>query len=110
VDLMPMPNLSYEANSQLARLRAVRGELSSDVHASRTADDDLNGSIEAGIAQASVMWLLHRGSEVLQDRGESLEQQSSGLAPLYLMQSEPAIRCYEMPDRRVSGLFISRDC
>ena len=70
-----MPNLSYKSSSQLARLRAICGELSPDVLASRTSDDDLNGSIEGSIAQASVMWLLHRGLEVVQDRGESLEQQ-----------------------------------
>jgi hypothetical protein len=69
-----MPN-SCESNSQLARLRAIRGELSPDVVASRTSDDDLNRSIEGSITQASVMWLLHRGLEVVQDRGGSLEQQ-----------------------------------
>jgi len=53
----------------------IRGELSPDVLASRTSNDDLNRSIEGSIAQASVMWLLHRGLEVVQDRGESLEQQ-----------------------------------
>ena len=69
-----MPN-SCESNSQLARLRAIRGELSPDVLASKTSDDDLNRSIDGSIAQASVMWLLHRGLEVVQDQGESLEQQ-----------------------------------
>jgi hypothetical protein len=70
-----MPDPSCKSNSQLAQLRAIAGELSPDVLASRTSDDDLNRSIEGGIAQASVMWLLHRGLEVVQDRGESLEQQ-----------------------------------
>jgi hypothetical protein len=53
----------------------IRGALSADVPASKTSNDDLNRAIEGGIAQASVMWLLHRGLEVVQDRGESLEQQ-----------------------------------
>jgi hypothetical protein len=75
VELKPMPNLSYSSRSQPARLRVIRGELSPDVLASRTSNDDLNRSIEGSIAQASVMWLLHRGLEVVQDRGESLEQQ-----------------------------------
>jgi hypothetical protein len=51
----------------------TRRELSPDVLASRTADDDLNRSIEGGVAQVSVMWLLHHGLEAVQ--GESLEQQ-----------------------------------
>jgi hypothetical protein len=75
VELKPMPNLSYSSRSQPARLRVIRGELSPDVLASRTSNDDLNRSIEGSIAQASVMWLLHRGLEVVQDRGESLEQE-----------------------------------
>lgn len=50
-------------------------ELSPDVLASRTSNDDLNRSIEGSVAQASVMWLLHHGLEAVQDRGESLEQQ-----------------------------------
>jgi hypothetical protein len=45
-----------------------------DVSAS-ISNDDLKRSIEGGVAQASVMWLLHRGLEVVQDRRESLEQQ-----------------------------------
>jgi len=49
--------------------------LSREVLASRTSDDDLNRSIEGSIAQASVMWLLHCGLAVVQDCGESLEQQ-----------------------------------
>ena len=53
----------------------TRRELSPDVVASRTSDDDLDRSIEGSVAQASVMWLLHHGLEVAQDRGESLEQQ-----------------------------------
>jgi len=53
----------------------TRRELSPGVLASRTSDDDLNRSIEGSVAQASVMWLLHHGLEVAQDRGESLEQQ-----------------------------------
>jgi hypothetical protein len=53
----------------------TRRELSPDVRAPRTSDDDLNRSIEGSVAQASVMWLLHHGLEVVQDRGESLEQQ-----------------------------------
>jgi len=31
---------------------------------------------------------------------------SCNLAPLSLMQSEPAIRCYEMPDKSVSGYLF----
>jgi hypothetical protein len=53
----------------------TRRELSPDVLASRTSDDDLNRSIEGSVAQASVMWLLHHGLEAGQDRSESLEQQ-----------------------------------
>ncbi len=53
----------------------TRRELSPDVVASRTSDDDLDRSIEGSVAQASVMWLLHHGLEVVQDRGESLKQQ-----------------------------------
>jgi hypothetical protein len=53
----------------------TRRELSPDVLASRTSDDDLDRSIEGSVAQASVMWLLHHGLEVAEDRGESLEQQ-----------------------------------
>jgi len=53
----------------------TRRELSPDVVASRTSDDDLDRSIEGSVAQASVMWLLHHGLEVAQDRGESLELQ-----------------------------------
>ena len=75
VDVKPTPNLSHSSSSQPARLRVIRGELSPDVLASRTSNDDLDRSIEGSIAQASVMWLLHRGLEVVQDRGESLEQQ-----------------------------------
>ena len=70
-----MPDPPCKSDSQLAQLRAICGELSPEVLASRTSDDDLNRSIEGGIAQASVMWLLHHGLEVAQDRGESLEQQ-----------------------------------
>ena len=75
VELKPMPNLTYKSSSHPTRLRVIRGELSPDVLASRTSNDDLNRSIEGSIAQASVMWLLHRGLEVVQDRGESLDQQ-----------------------------------
>jgi hypothetical protein len=75
VEVKPTPNLSHSSSSQPARLRVIRGELSPDVLASRTSNDDLDRSIEGSIAQASVMWLLHRGLEVVQDRGESLEQQ-----------------------------------
>ena len=75
VELEPTPNLSYKSSSQVARLQMIRGELSPDVLASRTSDDDLNRSIEGSIAQASVMWLLHCGLAVVQDCGESLEQQ-----------------------------------
>ena len=74
IELKPMPDLSYKSSSQNARLRVIGGELSPDV-ASRTSDGDLTRAIEGSIAQVSVMWLLHRGSEALQDRGESLEQQ-----------------------------------
>jgi hypothetical protein len=66
-----MPDLSYKSSSQIARRRV----------ASRTSDADLNRSIEGSIAQVSVMWLLHRGSEVVQDRGESLEQQILAFSP-----------------------------
>ncbi|MEA2866329.1 MAG: hypothetical protein QOE39_1044, partial [Bradyrhizobium sp.] len=75
VELKPMPHLSYSSSAQPTRLRVIRGALSPDVLASRTSNDDLNRAIEGGIAQASVMWLLHRGLEVVQDRGEALEQQ-----------------------------------
>jgi hypothetical protein len=75
VELKPAPNLSHHSSSQPARLRLIHGDLSPDVHASSTSSDDLNRSIEGGIAQASGMWLLHRGLEVVQDRDESLEQQ-----------------------------------
>jgi hypothetical protein len=75
VELEPAPNLSYKSNSQVARLQIIRGELSPDVLASRALDDDMNMSIEGSVAQASVMWLLHRGLAVVQDCGESLEQQ-----------------------------------
>jgi len=71
----PMPNLSYKSSSQIAQRRLIPGELSSDVPPSRTSEDDLNRSIEGSIAQASVMWLLHRGFEAVQDRSKSLEQQ-----------------------------------
>jgi hypothetical protein len=40
-----------------------------------TSDDDLKRSIDGSIAQASVMWLLHAGLEVVQDRRVSLEEQ-----------------------------------
>jgi hypothetical protein len=75
VELKPTPNLSYSSGSQPARLRVIRRDLSPDGLASRTSNDDLNRSIEGSVAQASVMWLLHRGLEVVQDRGECLEQQ-----------------------------------
>jgi hypothetical protein len=73
VELKPMPSLSSKSSSPIARLRVNSGELSPGV-ASRTADNDLNSSIEGSIAQVSVMWLLHRGLDVVQDHGESLEQ------------------------------------
>ena len=41
------------------------------VAASRTLNDEIEGSI----AQASVMWLLHRRSDRVQDRCDSLERQ-----------------------------------
>jgi hypothetical protein len=75
VELKPMPNLSYKSSSQPDRLRVIRRELSPDVLASRTSDEDLISSIEGSVAQASVMWLLHHGLEAVQDRDESLEQQ-----------------------------------
>jgi hypothetical protein len=78
VDLKPVPNASHNSGSQPTRLRVIHGDLSLDVqdlHASGASNADLNRSIEGGIAQASVMWLLHRGLEVVQDRDESLEQQ-----------------------------------
>jgi hypothetical protein len=75
VELRPMPKLSPGSNSQPGQFRLIRGELSPAVHASTTSNGDLNRSIEGGVAQASVMWLLHRGLEVVQDRGEALEQQ-----------------------------------
>jgi len=74
VELKPMPHLSDKSSSEIARPQVIRGELSPDVPASSTSDD-LNRAIEGSIAQASVMWLLHRGLEVVQDRGCSLEQQ-----------------------------------
>jgi hypothetical protein len=74
VELKP-PKVSHHSSSQPARLRVIHGDLSPDVHASRPSSKDLNRSIEGGIAQASAMWLLHRGLEVVQDRDESLEQQ-----------------------------------
>ena len=74
VELKPMPSLSSKSSSPIARLRVNSGELSPGV-ASRTSDDDLNRSIEGSIAQVSVMWLLHRGLDVVHDHGESLEQQ-----------------------------------
>jgi hypothetical protein len=75
VELKPMPKLSHGSNSQPGQFRLIRGKLSPAVPASTTSNVDLNRSIEGGVAQASVMWLLHRGLEVVQDRGESLEQQ-----------------------------------
>jgi hypothetical protein len=53
----------------------IRGELSPAELASSTSNDDLNKSIERGIAQASVMWLLCRRSVVIQDCAEDLEEQ-----------------------------------
>lgn len=70
-----MPKLSNGSNSQPGQFRLIRGELSPAMPASSASNVDLNRSIEGGIAQASVMWLLHRGLEVVQERGESLEQQ-----------------------------------
>ena len=70
-----MPKLSPGSNSQPGQFRVIRGELSPAAHASTISNGDLNRSIEGGVAQASVMWLLHRGLEVVQDRGEALEQQ-----------------------------------
>jgi hypothetical protein len=75
VELKPAPDLPHGSSSQPAFLRVIRGELPPGVLASRTSNDDLNRSIEGSIAQASVMWMLHRGLEVVQDRGEPLEQQ-----------------------------------
>jgi hypothetical protein len=71
----PKPNLSYVSSSQPVRFRVIRGELSPDELASRISNDDLNKSIEGGIAQASVMWLLYRRSEVIQDCAQDLEEQ-----------------------------------
>jgi hypothetical protein len=53
----------------------IREQVPQDVPAPKTSNDELNRSIEGGIAQASVMWMFHRGLEVVQDRGEVLEQQ-----------------------------------
>jgi hypothetical protein len=75
VEAKPKPNPSYGSSSQPARFRVIRGELSPAELASRASNDDLNKSIEGGIAQASVMWLLHRRSEAVQDRAEHLEEQ-----------------------------------
>jgi hypothetical protein len=74
IELKPMPNASFKSSSHPTRLRAIPGELVPDELASRTPNDDLNRSIEGSIVQASVMWLLHRRLEVVQDRG-SLEQE-----------------------------------
>jgi hypothetical protein len=70
-----VPNLSYESGSQANRFQVIRRISQPDALAARFSDDDLKRSIEGSIAQASVMWLLHRGLEVVQDRRESLEQQ-----------------------------------
>ena len=75
VEWKPTPSPSYKSSSQITQCRPICGELSREVLASRTSDDDLNRSIEGSIAQASVMWLLHCGLAVVQDCGESLEQQ-----------------------------------
>lgn len=53
----------------------IRGIPPPEDLAASISNDDLKRSIEGSIAQASVMWLLHRGLEVVQDRRESLEQQ-----------------------------------
>jgi hypothetical protein len=75
VEVKPMPNLSHKSSSQIGRRRAISGESSPDVLSSRTSEDGLNRSIEGSIAQASVMWLLHRRLEAVQDLDESLDQQ-----------------------------------
>jgi hypothetical protein len=75
VESKPKPNLSYVSSSQPARFRVIHGELSPAELASITSNDDLNKSIEGGIAQASVMWLLYRRSVVIQDCAEGLEEQ-----------------------------------
>jgi hypothetical protein len=68
-----MPDVAYNSGSRLTRLRTITGRATNA--ASKNSNDDLKTSIEGGIAQVSVMWLLHRGLEVVQDRGESLEKQ-----------------------------------
>ena len=75
VQLKPAPILAHSSSSQRARLRAIREELSPGVFGSGTSNDDLIRSIQGSIAQTSAMWLLHRGLDVVQDHGESLEQQ-----------------------------------
>ena len=65
VESKSKPNPSYVSSSQPARFRVIRGELSPAELASSTSNDDLNKSIEGGIAQASVMWLLCRRSVVI---------------------------------------------
>lgn len=75
VQLKPAPILAHSSSSQRARLRAIREELSPGVFGSGTSNDDLIRSIQGSIAQTSAMWLLHRGLDVVQDHGKSLEQQ-----------------------------------
>jgi hypothetical protein len=75
VEFKPVPSLSYKSSSPPSRLRAIGGISTPETIAERTANEDLRISIEGSIAQASVMWLLHGGLEVVQNRRESLEQQ-----------------------------------
>ena len=70
----------------------------------------LNDEIEGSIAQVSVMWLLHRRSDLVQGGYNSSSGKSSSLAPLFLIQSVLGIQCCEMKHASVSGLFILRDC
>jgi hypothetical protein len=75
VEFKPVPILSYKSSSQPGRLGVVSGMSLSETRAPRASDDDLSKEIEGSIAQASIMWLLHGGLEVVQDRRVSLEQQ-----------------------------------
>jgi hypothetical protein len=70
-----VPILSYKSNAQPGRLGVVSGISPPEAVAPRASDDDLSREIEGSIAQASVMWLLHGGLEIVQDRRVSLEQQ-----------------------------------
>jgi hypothetical protein len=95
VEFKPVPHLSSQTGLQPGRLRVVRGPSPPDTFAVRTSNEDMKSSIEGSVAQASVMWLLHRGLEAVQDRHESLEHQivrfSSAVFEA-LVTSYPALR------------------